>query len=504
MRLLIHRSYPKIGLISSSPDPQARCRGATAWLPEPPQDHYVERVIAFFLRADKVRVLSGVAAIIPLIAVADWAVGAKASLGLLYILPIMMGATVLSPWQTALLAIVCSALRAEFDLPHPQAVELLLRFIFAFLAYTGLGLFVTALIRNRELALAHLNVVRREQELRREAEEQLKLLAESSPAAILTIDGSGVVLAANNAANELFSIPKDQTLRGRKIGVHLPVLADALQYRSGTEDLRAAAQCQAHRENGEVFLAHTWFSSYAAPEGLRLAAIVVDSSEEMREREEQGLEQLMKGNRIAAAAVSHEVRNLCGAISLLCSNLKDKHAISQDEDFQGLIKLVGGLEKLAAAELQWRSQETVEDIGLQELLDDLRIVIELDWREIDGRVSWHLPAHMPRVVAERHGLLQVFLNLAQNSHRAVQDSSIRELEIAVTVEERTACIRFRDSGPGIPAIEHLFEPFQSGSDGTGLGLYVSRAMVRSFGGELRFEIGERCPSFAVELQLPGA
>jgi signal transduction histidine kinase len=31
---------------------------------------------------------------------------------------------------------------------------------------------------------------------------------------------------------------------------------------------------------------------------------------------------------------------------------------------------------------------------------------------------------------------------------------------------------------------HLFQPFRPGSDGSGLGLYVSREMVKSFGGEL--------------------
>src|SRR5690348_14172905 len=144
----------------------------------------------------------------------------------------MMGAAVLVPWQTAILAILCSALRASFDLPHPQFLELLLRFIFAFLAYTGLGLFVIALIRNRELAVKHLAEVRREQSLRREAEEQLQVLVESSPAAIITVDGAGMVLAANKAAEGLFGISGGKSLRDRRIGEYLPVLADALQYQS--------------------------------------------------------------------------------------------------------------------------------------------------------------------------------------------------------------------------------------------------------------------------------
>jgi len=159
----------------------------------------------------------------------------------------------------------------------------------------------------------------------------LPVFEESSPAAILTLDGSGKVLAANSAANGLFAIPDGQVLHGRPIGDYLPLLADALRLDS-REGFRTAAQCQGRNQNGEIFLANTWFSSYVAPEGARLAAIVVDASEEMRDREEQNLRQLTEGNRIAAAAVSHEVRNLCVAISLVCANLKDKDSLAQDED----------------------------------------------------------------------------------------------------------------------------------------------------------------------------
>ena len=112
---------------------------------------------------------------------------------------------------------------------------------------------------------------------------------------------------------------------------YLPVLSDALDLAAGTEQFHTAAQCQGTRQNGEIFLAHTWFSTYKTGDHLRLAAIVVDASEEMREREESGLRQLARSSRITAAAVSHEIRNLCGAISLMYQNLKDKSSSYGDE-----------------------------------------------------------------------------------------------------------------------------------------------------------------------------
>jgi signal transduction histidine kinase len=471
-------------------------------------------MIDFLLRAGRGKVLAAVACLIAVTAVADWAVGNTFSLGILYILPMMLGALVLRRSEAAVLALFCAFLRSRFDTPS-TALEAALRFVFASVAYFSCGMFVAALVRNREFVLEHLRLtaehvtrIEKEQELRRKAEEQVRLLVASSPAGIVTLDASGSVLAANDAASALFAIPEGETLVGRAILDYLPVLSDALQLEGAPAGFRTSAQCQGRRANGDIFLAHTWFSSYAALEGTRLAAIVVDSSEEMRDREEQNLKLLQRSNHIMAAAVSHELRTLCGAITLVSSHLKDKQmrdarSLAEDEDFQGLVTLVSGLKKLASLELYARSGEgrDLEQVSLQRSLDELRIVIESEWLGIDGVVRWSLPEKLPVVVADAHGLLQAFLNLAQNSHRAVQEGPIRELDIAVSVQEGKALIRFRDSGPGIAFPERLFQPFQHAADGTGLGLYVSRAVVRSFGGDLRFDPQAKGSCFVIELQV---
>ncbi len=289
-------------------------------------------------------------------------------------------------------------------------------------------------------------------------------------------------------------------LRGKSIRDYLPVLADALQLDSGTEGFHTAAQCQGRRQNGEIFVAHTWFSTYSSPEGLRLAAIVVDASEEMRDREELNLQQLSRNSRITAAAVSHEIRNLCGAISLLYSNLKDK-SDSNHEDYQSLGSLVKGLERIASLELRSRIQETPEKTALRSVLDDLRIIVEPDWIEMEGSVHWDFPAEMPTVLADPHGLLQAFLNLAQNSLRAVEPRPLREFSINVSLNRERAIVYFRDSGPGVQNPQRLFQPFQEGAEVTGIGLYVSRAILRSYGGELRYQPEPSGACFAVELQV---
>ena len=468
-------------------------------------------VLSVFLAASRVRTLATAFALMALIALADHAIGKRASLGFLYVFPMVLAAIKLRPGQIVGLAVVCSVLRAWFDTPAPE-LEVVLRFPFALLAYAGSGLFVNAIVRNRAATLELLAGIRHEQELRRDVEEQLKTLVESSPAAIMTLNSEGVVLASNHAARSLLMLPDGDSLKGRLIRGYLPVLADALQFDPGPAGLRTAAQCQGFRENGEIFLASTWFSSWNAPDGKRLAAIVVDSSEDMRDREEENLRQMLRANQIGAAAMSHEVRNLCSAIAVVSVNLREKLArtadLTADDDMQALLSLVKGLERIAAvelnAELSARRRQPLEELPLQAVLDDLRIVIEPQWREMGGAVSWNLPRVMPRVPGERHGLLQVFLNLAQNSARAVLECPARELAISVKQRADSVLVSFEDSGPGVAAPEDLFAPFQPGADGAGIGLYISRSLVRGYGGDLRWERSAKGSCFVVELQVKDA
>ena len=141
------------------------------------------------------------------------------------------------------------------------------------------------------------------------------------------------------------------------------------------------------------------------------------------------------------------------------------------------------------------------EASLQQVLDNLRIIIEPSWLDIGGAVRFDLPPRLPKVLGESHGLLQAFLNLAQNSHRAVQVCEIRELRIGVSMKDQRVIVRFSDSGPGVLCPEAVFQPFQPGAQGTGLGLYISRALIRSYGGELRLESENSGACFAVELHV---
>ncbi len=471
----------------------------------------VESVLPRVLRARKSTILLWTAALVIATTLADWVTGHNISLAALYILPMMVGSVVLKRWETALFALACSYLRSWFDVPGTPA-DLILRFVFAALAYLVSGLFVTALVRNHQQTVRHLTEMRAEQARRSEAEEYLRVLAESSPAAILTVDGAGIVLAANAAADRLLLLSEAVPLRGRSIVGYLPFLGDTLRKHNESVGLCTATQCQGFRDNGEIFLAHIWFSAYTTLEGKRLAAIVVDSSDEMRYREELGLDQLLTGNDLVVAAMAHELRNACEAMAMLCDDLDERFRLASDKAFRGLINLVAGLEVIASHELKSEpadllqeaapQEAPLQEVPLREVLDNLRIVVEPAWREIEGTVRWHLPEDMPLVYAEPHGLLQAFLNLTRNSHRAVQEKALRELDISVSSQEQKVLIRFQDSGPGIQDPDNLFQPFQRAATGNGLGLYLSRLIVRSYNGELAFERQPVGSCFVVELEQP--
>jgi len=95
--------------------------------------------------------------------------------------------------------------------------------------------------------------------------------------------------------------------------------------------------------------------------------------------------------------------------------------------------------------------------------------------------------------------MQVFLNLTKNSERAMEDKERKELNVVAHSEGLGVAIRFRDTGGGVPHPERLFHPFHTEAHSTGLGLYLSRAFMRSFKGDLHYEPETGGSTFVVQL-----
>ena len=434
--------------------------------------------------------ISYAAILIAIIAITDWRVEINATLGFLYIFPMVLLGTVLEWWQVILAALFCTFLSDRLD-PFPMEMEFA-RDVLIFLTLSVTGLLSLSLTKsyNRE---------KKGLAIQRAAEEQLKFLIETSPAAIFTMTAAGEILLGNPAAHRLLRIPEGE-LAGRKIARYIPALGSIPLSSDSAKIFRTEMQTRGHRGNGEVFLADIFFSTYGTPAGPRLAAMVVDTSEHLREREEASLQQLLAGSRILVAAVSHEIRNVCGAIGVMHENLVRKGSLRGDQDFEALGSLVETLSRVASLELK-RSVGAVESSSaeLSEVLTDFRIVLEQMCEESDIRLHWNVPEMLGRVQADRHSLMQVLLNLAKNSQRALEPVGRKRIEIAVERRSDGVSIRFSDSGPGIPVDQKIFQPLQKGADATGLGLYLSRAFMRSFRGDLRHDPRQPGCSFVLEL-----
>jgi PAS domain S-box-containing protein len=459
------------------------------------------RILRFLQKTPRT-VLTSAAVLIAVIVLVDWRNPVNVYFGFLYVFPMLLVGCVLPCGQIALIAVFCTVLSEIFD-PFPFVPATALpQDILLFVALAGIGLFSREATVNRRLEVENRRKVEKEAAARREAEEQLEFLIQTSPVAIFVMSGSGEILIANSASDHLFRVGGGE-LVGRNISRYIPALGRVPSVEQTSHAFRTEMQCRGTRENGDIFPTNVFFSTYKTALGPRLAALAVDASEDFRDRAEYGLEQLMAGSRILVGAVSHEVRNVCSAIAVIYENLARSGDFGRNQDFEALGSLVEALKQIASLDLRRSTSAEVQAASLAEILDEARIVLEPYCAEYDIAVNWDIPESLPSVWADRHSLLNVLLNLAKNSRRALESADLKRIDLSVTAEHRMASIRFCDTGPGLPSAENLFQPLQKGADATGLGLFLSRAFMRSFGGDLRYDAGVPGCCFVIELAIAG-
>lgn len=443
-------------------------------------------------------VLLAAGLLIIFVAIVDWRLVNDIPLGFLYLVPMLMLGRVLKPWQTAIAAAVLTALTEEFDSFSWTIRTGLPRDVLYFAAFLGIGIFVYESSRNRQVIVEQLREIERQSDAREEAEDQLKVLIESSPAAIVTTDSEGCVLMANDAAHRMLGL-QPCTLQGRLLDRFFPALSNVSRRDPCHHLFRTVMQARGIREDGETFVAEICFSTYGTKSGARLAAMILDSSEELRTREESSLHQMLAGSRIAVAAVSHEVRNICAAIGVVHQNLSRSRMLSGNKDFDALGNLALALERVASVDLGQYPENSTE-VDLLSVLDDLKIVIAPSLQEGLIQCTWNLEPELPLVWADRTKLMQIFLNLTTNSLRALSlTDHDRSLIVTASSTASGVSVEVTDNGGGVARPEELFHPFQPGARATGLGLYLSRAFARSFDGELRYKAIEGKACFIVDL-----
>ncbi len=232
-------------------------------------------------------------------------------------------------------------------------------------------------------------------------------------------------------------------------------------------------------------------------------------------------EQLVEVEKLAslgrvAAGVAHEINNPLAVINEKAGLLQDFLEVSGDfkhrERFGALLEGITDSVKRCRTithrllGFARRVEVTVEPIELNDVVSRVREYLESDRAEKGARLELELAGDLPTAHTDRVEFEQVLVNLIKNAIDAVPGGGA----IVVTTRaknQRWLQIAIADNGPGIPAeqIKRLFEPFFTTKEkgkGTGLGLFVSRGIMKKLGGRILVEsaVG-RGTTFTLELPV---
>src|SRR5436190_5511374 len=204
--------------------------------------------------------------------------------------------------------------------------------------------------------------------------------------------------------------------------------------------------------------------------------------------------------RFAAAGellggVAHEVNNPLMAIASHAElRLADANLpAEQRNEMQSILrqaqraaKLLRGLLRFVRAGEKRSASVNMNDV-VRSALDLVSYRFGIDEISIEGR----LDPELPTVIGDANRLEQVIVNLLSNALDALRSvKPPRRLTVDSYTDDTGGrdCVTVTDNGPGVaPEIAaRLFRPFAStkGVRGTGLGLYISRQLVREAEGEL--------------------
>lgn len=199
-----------------------------------------------------------------------------------------------------------------------------------------------------------------------------------------------------------------------------------------------------------------------------------------------------------AAGIAHEVNQPLTAIATYaqaCQRLISTGNFTNEEIAEALAHI--GAQALRAGEVIRRLRTFVKNrevrrelMEANRLLEDVLTLAQTDARHNSVQISIETASESPLVQADAVQIQQVILNLIRNSIDAMQSvpESRRQILLRTRVDaEGDVEFMVADRGPGVDpaAASDLFNPFfTTKPGGMGLGLSISRSIVRAHGGKL--------------------
>jgi PAS domain S-box-containing protein len=196
-----------------------------------------------------------------------------------------------------------------------------------------------------------------------------------------------------------------------------------------------------------------------------------------------------------AASLAHEINNplqtVIGALGLTREVLEEGGSIDRYldismQELERAARIVSDLRNLNRPS----KPEEQEPVKLNALLEDVLTLTEKRCQNRNVEVSWEPAPTDPVVSIVRDRMQQVFLNLVLNAVDAMPGGGQLEIAAQTTETPEGVKIQIIDTGVGIAPEDQqqLFEAFYTTkSDGVGLGLYITHAIVEDHGGEISVE-----------------
>jgi signal transduction histidine kinase len=224
---------------------------------------------------------------------------------------------------------------------------------------------------------------------------------------------------------------------------------------------------------------------------------------EERERLRQAQADLAHINRVTTmgeltASLAHEIRQ---PISAAVTNAKtclrwlgrDKpDVVEAAEAASRLVKdvtraadIIGRISSLFKKDALQR-----ELVDVNELIREMIVLLRSEANRYSISIRTELAEDVPKVMADRVQLQQVFMNLMLNGIDAMKETNGgSELAIKSEADDGQLLISVSDTGVGLPPeqADRIFRAFfTTKENGTGMGLPISRSIIESHGGRLWF------------------